>query len=185
MVLVLMGIVLSMMTLSVGDGGKYRQLEEEAQRLKTLISLAKDEVIIHSQDWTLVFKENGYLFEREDLGQKFGQDKDEDKDEDKKADKGEGTPKKKMVPIEDSIFRTRELPDYRLSLVIEDEVYAVSIQESDEDEEGTIGRIEIYSSGEMTEFELTIRAEEGDDHFVLKGTANGELSLKSSRDDEI
>lgn len=163
MVIVLMGIILSMMTLSVGDGGKYRKLEEEANRLTTLITMAKEEVILRSQEWAIAIKEDGYQFEREEV------------------EEVNGTPKLKWTPISDKIFRARELPEYRLSVVIEDIESTVS---SEDNEEGIIGRVRIYSTGEMDESELTIRQADEEDHFILKATPLGKLSLRSSRDDE-
>ncbi len=184
-VLVLMGIILSMMTLTVGDGGKYRQLEEESLRLKTLMNMAKEEVIIYSQEWFIVFKDDGYLFEQEKITLKTDVD-DSDQDGDGKKPDTVETKKKKTIPIENKIFRSRQLEGYHLSVVIEGEEHSFSLDsDDDEEEEGTIGRIPIHSTGEMIEFELKIQQEDEDDYFVLKGTENGDLSLKSSRDDEI
>ena len=132
-VLVLMGIILGMMTLSVGDGGKYRQLEEEALRLKTLMNMAKEEVIIHSQEWFIVFKEDGYLFEQKIFKSKVNvddkDDGDKEDDEDKEDDNADETKKKKTVPIKDKIFRARDLAGYRLSVVIEGEIGRASCRE--------------------------------------------------------
>lgn len=185
MVLVLMGIILSMMTLTVGDGGKYRALEEEANRLKTLISMAREEVILHSQEWRIAFKEDGYQFERVNDVQDLLAADDEDKDDDKTDDEDKGTTEVNWVPIENKIFRLRELPGYRLSVVIEDEEYAANPGEEEEVDEGIIGLAHIYYSGEMMAFELTIEQEDGDDKFILTASPYGELSLKSSRDDEL
>lgn len=167
-VLVLMGIILSMTTLTVGDGGHYRRLEEEANRLLTLVTMARDEAVLRSQDWILVFKEQAYRFDQE------------------KVEEVEGTPKAKTVPIKDKIFRPRELDGYRLSVVVEDAAYPVETPRDDaEDEVDIIGRVTIYSSGEMTEFELTLRPDDGDDYFILKASPLGELTLIGSRDDEV
>lgn len=176
MVLVLMGIILSMTTLSVGDGGKYRRLEEEAQRLKTLMSMAKEEAILRSQEWAIAFKEDGYQFERENLGQRT-------KEKKKKKDDDDGTEEDKWSLIDDKIFRPRELAGYRLSVIIEDEEYTTA--QDGENEDDIMGRVYIYSSGEMMPFELTIEQEEGEDHFVIKANEFGELDLKSSRDEEL
>jgi len=169
-VLVLMGIILSMMTISVGDGGQYRALEEEANRLKTLIEMARDESVMRSQDWIIAIKEDGYQFEIEKIVEE------------------KGVRKKKRHPIKDRIFRERKLPDYRLTLMLENEHFAASLLTDDgtDAEEDIIGRVYIYSSGEMSEeFEITMEHENGDDKLTLKGNQFGELSLKSSRDESI
>lgn len=189
MVLVLMGIILSMMTLTVGDGGKYRELEEESLRLKTLINMAREEVILQSQEWRIAFKEDGYQFERvkeiKDLVSPDEKD-DEEFEEDKDKDEDKGTTELNWVPIDHKIFRERELPGYRLSVIIEDEEYKANSEEEEEEvDEGIIGLVHMYYSGEMMAFELTIEQEDGDDKFILKATPFGELELKSSRDDEV
>jgi general secretion pathway protein H len=163
-VLVLMGIILSMMTISVGDGGKYRELEEEAQRLKTLISMARDEVIMGSREWRIAFREDGYQFE----------------------DK-QGTKKQVWVPINNKIFRPRDLPGYRLSISIEDQAYPSDEEETEEQkpEEDVIGLVSLYYSGEMMAFELIMEQEDGEDKFTLKANPFGELELISSRDEKV
>jgi len=171
-VLVLMGIITSMMTISVGDGGKFRELEEEAQRLKTLLEMAKDETIMRSQDWTIAILENGYQFELERI--------EDDK----------GTRKRKRHPIEDKIFRQRQLEGYRLNLIFDDSSSFTEEQIPDElkteNEEDIIGRVSIYASGEMSEnFEITMEQENGEDKFILTGDQLGQLKLKSSRDEDI
>ncbi len=183
MVLVLMGIILSMTTLTVGDGGKYRALEEEAQRLTTLIGMAREEVILGSQEWRIAFKQDGYSFERfKELKALLPVDK---KDPPKSKEEDKGTSKDKWVPIENKIFRARDLAGYRLSIIIEDEDYTSSEEGEEAVAEDIIGLVNIYYSGEMTRFELTIEQEDGEDKFTLKANEFGELDLKSSRDKEL
>ena len=179
-VLVLMGIILSMTTLSVGDGGKYRKLEEEAQRLQTLIGMAREEAILGSKEWRIVFKQDGYRFEQandlQDINQADKKDPTQPPEEDK------GTAKDKWVPIENKIFRDRELADYRLSVTIEDEEYTVGEEDKEAVDDDIIGLVNIYYSGEMMPFELTIEQQDGEDKFTLTANSFGELDLKSSRD---
>lgn len=189
MVLVVMGIILSMTTLTVGDGGKYRELEEEANRLKTLIGMALDESVLYSRDWRIAFKKDGYQFEQ---AMAIPTEADTDKEDDdpsqqsRQEDEEEATDKTNWAPIDNRIFRPRDLPGYQISLVIDDEDYLANQDPEAEDEEDIIGRVNIYYSGEFSEaFEVTIEQEDGDDKFILKATPYGELSLKSSRDEDI
>ena len=178
MVLVLMGIILSMTTLSVGDGGKYRELEEEANRLKTLINMAREEAILRSQDWVIAFTKDAYRFEQEeDKGEEHA---------DPRSTPGNETNKVKYVPIKDSLFRERELAGYQLSLFIDEQAYIEKPEAEGEDEEDVLGRIYIYSSGELSDsFEVNLEQEDGEDKFTLKANLFGELDLKSSRDEGI
>ena len=195
MVLVLMGIIVSMMTISVGDGGKFRELEEEANRLRALIKMAREEAILRSQEWRIVFKEDAYQFEKREDASNFLEELKKkalaktgatpqpslpasgDKDD-------KGTDKPKWVPINDKIFRERELPGYRLNVIIEEEEYS-SILDTEEDEPTAgIGSAHIYYSGEIIPFEVTIEQENGEDKFTLKVNAFGEVEMTNSRDDK-
>jgi len=61
-VLVLIGVILSFVTLSIGDGGRAQHLEREAKRLATLLELANQAAIMQVQEIGLVFEENRYAF---------------------------------------------------------------------------------------------------------------------------
>ena len=193
MVLVLMGIILSMVTISVGDGGKYRELEEEATRLKTLIGMAREEAILNSQDWVLAFKKDAYRFELEEVKEPEvvqdpnGQTQNTNRQiQNQIQNQSNETKKVKYVPITDKIFRERELEGYHLSLLIDEQEYIEKPAVEGDDEADILGRITLFSSGEISEdFEVSLEQEQGDDKFTLKGTQFGELELKSSRDDEI
>ncbi len=65
MVLVIIGIVVSMATLSLGNNAA-RQVELEAERLRALIELAKEEALFNAQELGIVFWQNGYTFYRMD-----------------------------------------------------------------------------------------------------------------------
>ena len=158
-VLVLVGIVLSFATLSIGDGGHERYMEEETQRLVTLMKMAREEAILRSEDWAIVFKEDGYKFERQEP----------------KITKGKV--ELDRTPIENKIFRERELHELKLSLFVEDT--QINLDKEDE-EEGAIARIYIMSSGDMTEFELKLQSEHSPDYFTVKGTVFGELSIEET-----
>ncbi len=60
-VVVIVGIVVSMATLSMGVG-QGRDLEQHAQRLKALIDLAAEEAILRGQELAVEVKGNGYSF---------------------------------------------------------------------------------------------------------------------------
>lgn len=61
-VLVLVGIVASLVTLSMGDGGE-RQLRAEADRLANTLRLARDELLITgASDRALGLRRDGYSF---------------------------------------------------------------------------------------------------------------------------
>lgn len=61
-VIVIISVILSFVTLSIGDGGQARQLEQEAQRLASLLKLARQEAIMQAQEMGVSFDDQGYHF---------------------------------------------------------------------------------------------------------------------------
>jgi general secretion pathway protein H len=59
-VLVLIGIIISFAVLSVGDGGRQANLQQEAQRLQAILSLAGEEAVLRSQEFGVVVRPEGY-----------------------------------------------------------------------------------------------------------------------------
>ena len=92
-VLVIIGIVVSLATLSVG-GNESRALRDEAQRLGALLALATQEAILNAQELALEVEPRSYRFLVYDGEQ--------------------------WQPYEDWVFRPRELPQHMaLSAVVE------------------------------------------------------------------
>lgn len=61
-VLILVGVVASLATLSVGDGGE-RELRAETERLATVLRLARDELLITGEsERALGLRQDGYSF---------------------------------------------------------------------------------------------------------------------------
>ncbi len=63
-VLVLMGIILSMAVLSVGDGGRGDQIRQEARRVVATFNLVSDEAVLNSQPYGVQLAQDGYRFLR-------------------------------------------------------------------------------------------------------------------------
>ncbi len=130
-VLLIIGIVLSMATLSVG-GNEARALKEEAQRLSTLLDLAIQESVLNSREMALELNEDSYQF-------LFYDGKD-------------------WLPIADvKEFRPRELPQ---GIQLEAEVEGQAAAE-DLFGETEASRIWIMSSGEVSPFSVTLTLEDG------------------------
>jgi general secretion pathway protein H len=64
-VLVLIGIILSVAVLSAG-GGKERELEQEVQRMVSLMRLAKEEAVLNRVELAIKFSPNAYEFLRQE-----------------------------------------------------------------------------------------------------------------------
>jgi len=130
-VLLIIGIVVSMATLSVG-GNEARTLRDEAQRLTSLLDLAIQESVLNGGEMALEVSENSYQF----LAYV-----DED-----------------WLPLtEVDEFRPRELP---MGIQLEAEVEGQTASE-DLFGETEASQIWIMSSGEVSPFTITLKLEGG------------------------
>lgn len=156
-VLVIIGILLTMATLSLGGGGEQRQLREEAQRLAALVALAGDEAVLKGQELMLAVEDNGYAFLTQD-------------------EKG------KWRPLDTTgSLRPRQLPEWMALSVAVDEPLTPAARNEALDESGEAkpappGQVWILSSGEMSPFTLTLRLDDGLEYQV-RGDLLGNLKL--------
>jgi len=61
-VIVIISVILSFATLSIGDGGQARKLEQEAQRFVSLLKLASQEAIMQAKEMGVSFDADSYSF---------------------------------------------------------------------------------------------------------------------------
>ncbi|MBA2410618.1 MAG: type II secretion system minor pseudopilin GspH [Gammaproteobacteria bacterium] len=147
-VLVIVGIVVSMATLSLGNNAA-RQVELEAERLRALIELAKEEALFDAQELGVAFWQSGYTFYRMDDQQ--------------------------WTPVEDDAeLRPRTLPE-GLSVSLELEGLDAELSAIDRQRERP--QVFIMSSGEVTPFRAQIGS--SDTYVVLKADALGNLAFVS------
>lgn len=148
MVVLLVGILSSVVMLSVGSGGPERYMREEADRLAALIEQAADEAVMQNQEFGLRLTEKGYVFLCLDEA------------------------KQQWNYCADSIFRERELEgglELRvakpsalkgLPVLDEDEAAKKRQQEEEEGQERLTPDIFLLSSGEASPATLEIRVQE-------------------------
>jgi general secretion pathway protein H len=155
-VLVLVGIILTFAVLSVGDGGKGRQLELEARRINALLGLAAEEAILTSRQMGVEFSAAGYRFLY--LGQ------------------GGWKP-----VTDDQTLRARSLPEgMRLELTVED--VGAKLPTEFDDKKAT-PQVLLSPSGEQTPFELRLKLDDGR-HYTLTGRFGGGLKLSGPQSGE-
>lgn len=65
-VIVIIGIITSMVTLSIGVLGRDNDIEDQAKRLKAVIEQVKEESELQGRDIGLLIEKDGYLFMRYD-----------------------------------------------------------------------------------------------------------------------
>lgn len=139
-VVVIVGIVMSIAVLSLSLVGGDQAVREEAQRVLSLVEVARDESMLQGREFGLEFMENSYRFlELDPLTGQWSE-----------------------IPGDDTL-RLRELPEeIELALYIEERRVLLKRDpaQSDDDEarergvEAFAPHVLIYSSGDMTPFEL-------------------------------
>lgn len=68
-VIVIVGVMLTFASLSIGDGGQGARIENEARRLAALIGLAGEEAVLNGRELGLRFDEESYYFLRFEDGE--------------------------------------------------------------------------------------------------------------------
>lgn len=63
-VVALVGLMLTVVVSSIGDGGRQNQMENEARRLVAVVKLARDQAVLMSEEISLVIEDRGYRFDR-------------------------------------------------------------------------------------------------------------------------
>ena len=145
-VLILIGVIATAVTLSVGLAGPAGTLPaEEAQRLARLIQLQCQEAILQTQELGVQIQPPAYLFLRW-TGEEW-------------------------EPRADRAFQP-----YRLDDALEMEL-SIDGRPADTAEVDALPQVVCYSSGEMTTFELSIGVAQQPDRYLLRGAADGELTL--------
>lgn len=156
-VVLIMGVVLSFLSLSINPTSNADRLDTESRRLDALLRTAADDAVLYGRELGLDIVRGGYRFIR--LGDDGWQ----------------------VINRAESPLRPRDLPEgVAIALIERDEAQPRLAGGGDEDEnEEDALRPEavLLSSGEFVPFELELYADDVDHRYRLTGEANGELSL--------
>ncbi len=165
-VVLIMGILLTTATLSFNTN-EMAKIKDEAQRMVSLMTLAREQAILDGLEMAVAFTDTGYHFEVYD-----------------------GV---NWVPVEgDNVLRQRAFPpllDLEVNLTGEPLKLTATSASSSTGEEGDDKkkddkekepiRVFLLSSGEMTPFEVFLGHEEREGGYLLTGDAVGKLTVKS------
>ena len=162
-VIVIIGIVMSIAMLSITLVGGDSQLREEAQRVVSLVEVAKDESLLQGREFGLEFMQGAYRFvEFDPLTRQWGE------------------------IIGDDTLRLRELPEeLELELFIEDrrvllKADPAQMKSGEEDRRGIeqyAPHVLIYSSGDMSPFEIHVVRRIDDSLLAVRGDFAGQLEI--------
>jgi general secretion pathway protein H len=153
-VMVIVGILVSLLTLSVGLLGEDGALRREAERLEALVQIAGEETMLHGFEMGLRFYRRAYEFSI------YRDETDE------------------WIPlVDDRLFRRRDIPE-ALELDLELEGRDVLLEfEADENREYR-PQVFIMSSGDITPFNLRFREAFSSDGYQVLIKADGSAEIK-------
>ena len=159
-VVAIIGILVGAVVLSIDVVGADREIEQETQRLRSMVDLLHEEALMQSRDYGLMFTRTGYRFYVYDYKQL-----------------------KWVEPADDRLLRERALPKpLELALALDDREVELLRDFESQEIENPEPQVMILSSGELTPFELDFyrdRAVGG--HFTLKGELDGTLESLEGR----
>jgi len=169
-VITIIGIVLSIALLSLGLLGDDRELQTEGRRIIALVQVAQDEATMQGREFGLELSANTYRFVEYDPFLNVW-----------------------SALIGDDTLRMRQLPeDYEFDLYLEGQRVLLELEPASIDvpaentnndfSENYAPHILIFSSGDMTPFELHILRPDQDQAVVLEGGLLGDIKFA---DDEV
>ena len=153
-VLVIVGILVSMLTLSVGLVGEDSALRREAERLEALVQMAGEETMLNGFEMGLRFYRRAYEFSIY------------------RDDTDEWTPL-----VDDELFRHRDIPQ-AVELDLELEGRQVILEFQAVDDENYRPQVFIMSSGDVTPFNLRFREAFSSDGYQVLIEADGSAEIK-------
>lgn len=180
-VVVIIGILATMFTLSVGVLGSDTELERETDRLQALLSLAREDAVTQGRELGMRFYPTGYEFAifEEDFVEYYDPEDTEARDQSEWLAFGTG-----------ALLRPRTLPE---GIVIELEIDGREIILDDPDDRAVIAadekpedqdeddayrpQVRIYSSGDMSPFLIRFRREFADEGILLDFADDGSVEL--------
>lgn len=125
-VLIVVGLLAALAVISIGDGGRQRELENEVRELYLLMQTASEQAVLNNQELGLLIEEDRYQFVVYD---------DENGDWERKGDR---------------LFSARQLPEWMtVTEFIENNLPRLS-----SNEDRLRPDVVFFSSGEFTPFEL-------------------------------
>ena len=170
-VVVIIAIVSAVALLSLGLLGADRELETEARRLASLVEVAQDEAMMQGREFGLEFMTDSYRFvEYDPLSSQW------------------------MELFGDEMFRLRQLPeDVEFDLYLEGkrillEFEPAEMEEAEDEspmrmvEDTYAPHILIYSSGDVTPFELAITRRPTDQSVRLEADLAGKIDVGDDED---
>jgi general secretion pathway protein H len=154
-VVAIIGILAGAVVLSIDIVGPDREIEQETQRLRSMVDLLHEEALMQSRDYGLMFTSTGYRFYIYDYAQ--------------------------LEWVEspaDRLLRERTLPrPLELELALDGRRVDLLRDFESQEIENPEPQVLLLASGELTPFELDLYRDRGGGHFTLKSMLDGTLEI--------
>jgi len=155
-VVAIIGILAGAVVLSLGSLGNDREIREETDRLRSLLSLLHEESLMQTRDYGLLFTTTGYRFYIYDYVKLAW-----------------------VEPLDDRLLQLYELhPKLTMGLVLDGRQVELPRDFKDMKLEKPVPQVMLLSSGEVTPFTLEISREGRDGRFELTAAIDGKLDVK-------
>jgi general secretion pathway protein H len=154
-VVAIIAIVAGALVLSFRIVGGDREVERETWRLRSLIDLLREEALMQSRDFGVLFAETGYRFYIYDYQQLAW-----------------------VQPTDDRLLGEHSLrAPLNLSLTLEKRRLTLAPDFEGQDIEDVEPQVMVLSSGEVTPFEAAVYRDFTDGHFTLTAGLDGTLEI--------
>jgi general secretion pathway protein H len=154
-VVAIIGILVGAVVLSTDVVGADREVEQEVQRLRSMVGLLHEEALMQSRDYGLMFTTTGYRFYVYDYKQLEW-----------------------VEPTQDQLLRAHELTrPLELTLALEDRQVRLDPDFESQDVENPEPQVLILASGEVTPFELDVYRNRTGGHFTLTAEIDGTTEI--------
>ncbi len=152
MVIVIIGIAVTFLVLSIGDGRRDQEAHAEIRRIATVLTLASEEALLQGREIGVLFDTEGYRFYTFVFTEEGGY----------------------WQPYtEDRLLRERTFPEgFYLSLEVEGQFLSL-----DPDPKFIVPQVKLWSSGCLTPFILRFESERGDAVWEIWGYDNGAIEF--------
>lgn len=169
-VIAIVGIVMSIALLSLGLAGDDRDLDKEGRRMIALVQVAQDEAVMQGREFGLEFMADAYRFVEYDPLTSLWTEL-----------------------LGDDTLRLRHLPeDTEFGLFLEGQRIILELEPAEFDDPDKAGSLDlaesyaphvvIYSSGDMTPFELHIMRTTDRQSVVLQSDLLGDIEFAEEQD---
>lgn len=154
-VVAIIGIMVGAVVLSLAVVGNDRQVEQEAVRLKSMFDLLREEALMQSRDYGVLFTQTGYRFYIYDYQTLAW-----------------------IEPTDDRLLKEHTLrTPLNLSLTLEDRNLVLEEDFGDMELEDVEPQVMILSSGELTPFQAAVYRNFADGRFTLTAALDGKLAI--------